>query len=83
YVGRNQIGGTNYIVIYKPIKDVEVGNEWAYGIAINEGVFFSFKKRLLLTFVMISILATLAVIVVAFFITRGINPSLKKNNGCV
>ena len=78
YVGRNQIGGTNYIVIYKPIKDVEAGNEWAYGIAINEGVLFSFKKRLLLTFVMISILATLAVIVVAFFITRGINPSLKK-----
>jgi PAS domain S-box-containing protein len=78
YIGRTIIGKSRYYTIYKPSPYNEEGPEkWAYGIAVSENIFLPFKKRLLFIFVMISVLATSAVIVITFAITRGIDPSLR------
>jgi len=78
YIGRTIIGKSRYYTIYKPSPYNEEGSEkWAYGIAVSENIFLPFKKRLLFVFVMISVLATSAVIVITFAITRGIDPSLR------
>jgi len=78
YIGKTRIGSTGYFTIYKPYR---YGNEitgWAYGIAVNENIFVPSKKKLLYTFITISSLSTLAVILVAFLITAGIKPSLNR-----
>ena len=78
YIGKTAIGRARYYTIYKPVPyNVEgSADNWSYGIAISENIFLPFKKRLLFIFVMISVLATSAVIVITFLITRGIDPSL-------
>jgi len=78
YIGRTAIGRSRYYTVYKPSPYNEAGSPvWSYGIAVSENIFLPFKKRLLFVFVMISVLATSAVIVVTFAITRGIDPSLR------
>lgn len=77
YVGRTLIGTAPYIAMYKPFSDAADDNEWAYGIGVNEKGFFSFSRRLLTIFILISIGATCTVIIVVFIITRGITPSLQ------
>jgi PAS domain S-box-containing protein len=78
YIGKTRIGNTGYFTVYKPYR---YGNEitrWAYGIAVSENIFVPSKKKLLYTFITISGLSTLAVILVAFLITAGIKPSLNR-----
>lgn len=78
YIGRTTIGRSRYHTIYKPSPYNDEGSgKWAYGIAVSENIFLPFKKHLLFVFVMISVLATSAVIVITFVITRGIDPSLR------
>ena len=78
YIGKTQIGNTGYFTVYKPYRYGKEITRWAYGIAVNENIFVPFKKRLLYTFITISGLSTLAVILVAFLITAGIKPSLNR-----
>ncbi len=78
YIGKTLIGNTGYFTIYKPFIYGKKITDWAYGIAVNENIFMPFKKRLLYTFIAISGLSTLAVILVAFLITAGITPSLNR-----
>ncbi|HNT43081.1 MAG TPA: ATP-binding protein [Syntrophorhabdaceae bacterium] len=78
YIGRTTIGRSGYYTVYKPSPYNEAGSPvWSYGIAVSEDIFMPFKKRLLFVFVMISVLATSAVIIITFAITRGIDPSLR------
>ncbi|HOW55532.1 MAG TPA: HAMP domain-containing sensor histidine kinase [Syntrophorhabdaceae bacterium] len=76
YIGKTLIGKASYYTIYKALKYGEEFDNWSYGLAVSENIFLPFKKRLLFIFVMISVLATSAVIVITLFITRGIGPSL-------
>ena len=76
FIGKTLIGKANYYTIYKPLGYSEGSGNWSCGIAVSENIFMPFKKRLLFIFVMISVLATSAVIIIAFLITRGIDPSL-------
>ncbi len=76
YIGKTLIGNASYYTIYKALKYGQESDNWSYGLAVSENIFLPFKKRLLFTFVMISVLATSAVIVITFLITRGIDPSL-------
>lgn len=78
YIGKTKIGDTGYFTVYKPYRYGKEITRWAYGIAVNENIFVPFKKRLLYTFITISGLSTLAVILVAFLITGGIKPSLNR-----
>lgn len=78
YIGKTQIGNTGYFTIYKPYRYGKEITRWSYGIAVNENIFVPFKKRLLYTFITISVLSTLAVILVTFLITAGIKPSLNR-----
>ncbi|OPY79765.1 MAG: Alginate biosynthesis sensor protein KinB [Syntrophorhabdus sp. PtaU1.Bin058] len=78
YIGKTMIGDTGYFTVYKPYRYRNEITRWAYGIAVNENIFVPFKKRLLYTFITISGLSTLAVILVAFLITAGIKPSLNR-----
>ncbi|MHB8110843.1 MAG: ATP-binding protein [Syntrophorhabdaceae bacterium] len=78
YIGKTTIGNNLYYTIYKPSPyNTESSAKWSYGIAVSENIFLPFKKRLLLTFILISVLATSAVIFITFLITRGIKPSLQ------
>ncbi|MDD3846825.1 MAG: ATP-binding protein [Syntrophorhabdaceae bacterium] len=78
YIGKTSIGKASYYTIYKPSPyNAEGSDRWSYGIAVSENIFLPFKKHLLFIFVMISVLATSAVIVITFVITRGIDPSLR------
>jgi PAS domain S-box-containing protein len=77
YIGKTPIGSAQYYTIYKPSPyNTDNADMWSYGIAVSENIFLPSKKRLLFTFVAISILATSAVIIITFLITRGIRPSL-------
>jgi len=78
YIGKTRIGNTGYFTIYKPYRYGNVITRWAYGIAVNENIFVPSKKKLLYTFITISCLSALAVILVAFLITAGIKPSLNR-----
>jgi PAS domain S-box-containing protein len=78
YIGKTRIGNTGYFTIYKPYRYGKEITRWAYGLAVNENIFVPFKKRLLYTFITISCLSTLAVIIVTFLITAGIKPSLNR-----
>lgn len=49
---------------------------WPYGIGANEKILTGLKKRLIINFVVICLVATTAVTGAAFFVTRGIDPSL-------
>jgi PAS domain S-box-containing protein len=78
YIGKTPIGRAQYYTIYKPSPyNTDRSDKWSYGIAVSENIFLPFKKKLLFIFVTISILATSAVIVITFLITRGIRPSLE------
>ncbi len=78
YIGKTVIGRSQYYTIYKPSPyNTETADRWSYGIAVSENIFLPFKKRLLFVFIAISILATSAVIIITFVITRGIRPSLE------
>lgn len=78
YIGKTTIGKARYYTIYKPSPyNAEGSGDWAYGIAVGEGIFLPFKKRLLFILVMVSALATSAAIVITFLLTRGVNPSLR------
>ncbi len=78
YIGRTTIGRSRYYTVYKASPYNEKGSPiWSYGIAVSEDIFTPFKKHLLFIFLMISVLATSAVIVITFAITRGIDPSLR------
>jgi PAS domain S-box-containing protein len=78
YIGKTNIGKARYYTIYKASPYNAEGQEmWSYGIAVSENIFLPFKKRLLFVFITISVLATSAVIVITFAITRGIDPSLR------
>ncbi len=78
YIGKTPIGRAQYYTIYKPSPyNTERSDKWSYGIAVSENIFLPFKKKLLFIFITISILATSAVIVITFLITRGIGPSLE------
>lgn len=78
YIGKTPIGSAQYYTIYKPSPyNTDRSAKWSYGIAVSENIFLPFKKRLLFIFITISILATSAVIIITFLITRGIRPSLK------
>ena len=76
YIGRTLIGSTSYFTIYAPYNASGGESAWAYGIAVNENIFFPYKKRLLFIFITISSVAASAAIIIAFLITREINPSL-------
>ncbi len=78
YIGKTLIGRAQYYTIYKPSPyNTDRFGNWSYGIAVSESIFLPFKKKLLFIFIAISILATSAVIVITFLITRGIRPSLE------
>lgn len=78
YIGKTLIGRSQYYTIYKPSPyNTDGSGKWSYGIAVSENIFLPFKKRLLFVFIAISILATSAVIIITFLITRGIRPSLE------
>ncbi len=76
YIGKTLIGNARYYTIYKALTHGQGQDNWSYGIAVSENIFLPFKKRLLFIFVTISVMATSAVIVITFLITRGIDPSL-------
>lgn len=78
YIGKTRIGNTGYFTIYKPYTYGKEPALWAYGLAVNENIFVPLKKRLLYTFITISCLSTLAVIIITFLITAGIKPSLNR-----
>lgn len=78
YIGKTPIGRAQYYTIYEPSPyNTDRSDKWSYGIAVSENIFLPFRKRLLFVFITISILATSAVIVITFLITRGIRPSLE------
>ncbi len=78
YIGKTLIGRSQYYTIYKPSPyNADRSDKWSYGIAVSENIFLPVKKRLLFVFIAISILATSAVIIITFLITRGIRPSLE------
>lgn len=78
YIGKTIIGKKPYYTIYKASPyNTGTSGKWSYGIAVSENIFLPFKKSLLFTFILISVLATSAVIVITFLITRGIKPSLQ------
>ncbi|MBP1749641.1 MAG: multi-sensor signal transduction histidine kinase [Deltaproteobacteria bacterium] len=78
YIGKTLIGRSRYYTIYKPSPyNTDRSEKWSYGIAVSENIFLPFKKKLLFVFITISILATSAVIIITFLITRGIKPSLE------
>jgi PAS domain S-box-containing protein len=78
YIGKTAISNNLYYTIYKPSPyNAESSAKWSYGIAVSENIFLPFKKRLLVTFILISVLATSAVILITFLIARGIKPSLQ------